>query len=470
MKQISLILILLCFSFGFSQDTPISFSLQEAIDYALENNRQAKNAGRDIDAAEQQKRETTAIGLPQINANIDYQNFLKQQVSLLPASAFDPIGGIRQLEDYYDLDALQTQDLPSAPEGFIPVTFGTKQTINANVTLSQLIFDGSYLVGLQSAKVFLDISKNAKTKTDLEVRKVVINAYGNVLLAQESVSILESNITVLEKNLYETQKIYENGLAEEENVEQLQITLSGVKSNLNNTNRLKTLAVQMLNITLGVDIYNTTQLTDDLETLTAEQISIELLSADESIENTIDYVIAENDKTSKELLVKLEKSKALPSLNGFLTGGYNGNSDSFTFAQSNQQWFGSALVGVNLTIPIFSSGKRSAATQRAKINLEKAETDLIETEQIIRLQMATAKSDYQFAVEDYDNKKNNLSLAERIEKKNQTKFFEGISSSFELRQAQTQLYSAQQELLQAMLDVVNSKAELETVLNSPINN
>lgn len=470
MKTISIFLLILCFSFGFAQDTPTSFSLQEAIDYALDNNRQAKNAERDIEAAKQQKWETTATGLPQLNASVDYQNFLKQQVSLLPAAAFDPIGGIRQLEDYYDLDALQTQELPAAPQGFIPVTFGTKQTVNANATLSQLIFDGSYLVGLQSAKVFLDISKNAKTKTDLEVRKAVINAYGNVLLAQESVSILESNIAVLEKNLYESQKIYENGLGEEENVEQLQITLSGVKSNLNNTNRLKTLALQMLNITLGLDVYNTTQLTDTLETLTTEQISINLLNAQADVTNTIDYVIAENDKTSKELLVKLEKSKALPSLSGFLTGGYNGNSNSFTFLQSDQQWFGSALVGVSLNIPIFSSGMRNAATQRAKINLEKAKTDLIETEQMIKLQIASAKSDYQFAIEDYENKKENLALAERIEKKNQTKFFEGIGSSFELRQAQTQLYTAQQELLQAMLDVINSKAALETVLNSPINN
>ena len=113
---------------------------------------------------------------------------------------------------------------------------------------------------------------------------------------------------------------------------------------------------------------------------------------------------------------------------------------------------------------------RGAATQRAKINLEKAETELTETEQRIKLQIASAKSDYQFAIEDYDNKKENLALAERIETKNQTKFFEGIGSSFELRQAQTQLYAAQQELLQAMLDVVNSKAALETVLNTPINN
>ena len=281
--------------------------------------------------------------------------------------------------------------------------------------------------------------------------------------------ILERNKEVLQKNLNETTKIYENGLEEEESVEQLQITLSGVESNLKNTSRLKDLAYQMLNITLGLDLNTSLNLLDNLESLTAENISLDLLNSEEKVENTIDYRIAFNDKTSKELLLKLEKSKALPSLNAFVNGSYAGNSEEFTFTQNDQKWFGSSLLGVSMNIPIFSSLGRSAATQRARINLEKAEDDLTEVQQQIKLQIAAAKSDYQFAIEDYENKKLNLNLAERIEQKNQTKFFEGISSSFELRQAQIQLYSAQQEFLQAMLDVINKKAELETTLNT-INN
>ncbi|SHI76127.1 TolC family protein [Algibacter luteus] len=442
-KKLILFFSLLCSIVMISQESSQSFSLQEAIDFALENNRSAKNAALDIKAAEKQKWETTATGLPQLSANIDYQNFLKQQVSLIPAEFF---GG---------------------NEGeFSEVIFLTKQSVTAFAKIDQLIFDGSYLVGLQSAKVFLEISKNAKEKTDLEVRKAVINAYGNVLLAEESVKILERNISILQKNLDETTKIYENGLEEEESVEQLQITLSGVESNLNKTKRLKTLAYQMLNMTLGLDINAKTFLTDALENLTAQYISINLLESEGNIENTIDYKIAKNDEVSKSLLLKLEKSKALPRLSAFINGGYSAFSNTFTFTDSDQDWFGSSLVGINMSIPIFSSGMRSASTQRARINLEKAKDDLTETEQRIKLEIAAAKSDYQFAIEDYENKKKNLNLAERIEQKNQTKFFEGISSSFELRQAQTQLYSSQQEFLQAMLDVINKKAELETVLNT----
>ena len=443
MRNRYIILLSLLFSLvGFSQEKKQKFSLQEAIDYALENNRTAKNAARDIVAAKHRKWETTATGLPQISAGIGYNNWLKQQVSLIPAEFF---GG--------------------NPGEFAEIAFGTKQTMNATVTLNQLLFDGSYLVGLQSAKVFLEISKNAKEKTDLEIRKAVINAYGNVLLAEESVNIFNRNILVLEKSLNETTKIYENGLTEEESVEQLQITLSSLQSRLNNTNRLKKLGYQMLNITLGLNIENNTILTDNLEGLAIQNTVLSLLEADETVENTIDFKIAANDKTAKQLLLKLEKSKALPRLSAFINGNYAGNNETFDFLKKEQQWFGSSLVGVNLNIPLFSSLGRSAATQRAKINLEKAKDDLTETEQRLKFQIASAKSNYKFAIEDYENKKQNLNLAERIEQKNQIKFFEGIASSFELRQAQTQLYTSQQEFLQAMLDVINKKAELETVLN-----
>ncbi len=443
MKQILIMTILLLYSLSsFSQQNSMNFSLEEAIAYALANNRISKNAQLDIESAEKQKWETTTIGLPQINATVDYQNFLKQQISLIPAEFF---GG--------------------APGEFTEVIFGTKQNINATATLRQLIFDGSYIVGLQSAKVFLEISKNAKEKTDLDVRKDVINSYVNVLLAEESVKITENNKAVLDKNLNETQKIYENGLTEEEDVEQLQITLLQIENTLNNTIRLREIAYKLFNVTIGLDIINTVTLSDNIENLVEQNIKLELLNANDNVENNIDYKIAANDKKAKELFVKLEKSKALPVLSGFVNGGYLGNSNEFSFLNQNQDWFGFSLVGISLEIPIFSSLGRSAATQRAKIDLKKSENQLTETEQNLKFQIASAKSNYEFVIASYQTSKKNLTLAGSIEKKNQTKFFEGISTSFDLRQAQTQLYNAQFEYLEAMLNVINVKTELETVLN-----
>ena len=447
MKKTILLFLLTTTPFiGISQDIPEILSLQDAINYALKNNRNAKNAQRSVEAANELKWETIASGLPQIGVSLDYNYWLKQQISLIPSEFF---GG--------------------NPGEFSEIIFGTKQTMSVTANLSQKIFDGSYLVGLQSAKVFLEISKNAQKKTVLDIRKSVINAYGNVLLAEESEKILEKNLQVLEINFNETSKIYENGLIEEESVEQLQITLSRVKNNLLNARRLKDLAYKMLNLTLGIDVDSAVNLSDNLKFLTDENIVISLLNADEDIEQTIDYKIAKNDTDSKELLVKLEKSKSLPTLNAFINGGYLGNNNSFDFLNTSQKWFGLSLIGVTMSIPIFSSGMRIAATKRAKINLEQSRDNLIETEQIIKLEILKAKSAYKFAIEEYNNNQKNLRLAERIEKKNQIKFFEGISSSFDLRQAQAQLYKSQQELLQSMLEVITNKAALETTLNK-INN
>ncbi len=462
MKQLLTALLLLFF---IAVEAQQSFSLEEAINFALENNRTTINAARNIEAAKKQKWETTAIGLPQISASIDYQNYIKQPVSLLPAAAFDNTQSVIDIvNDYFDTN--QTSFDVNTPEGFIPLRFGTKQNVNASATLSQLLFDGSYLVGLQSAKVFLEISKNAKVKTDLEIRKQVIGAYGNVLLAEKSIEILENNKANLEKNVYEIQKTFENGLTEEENLEQLKITLLSIESSLNNNKRLRDIAYKMLNMSLGLDINVQLSLKDNLDSLTEQSIVPGLANSPFTIDNNVDYKIAKNDEQSKQLLFKYEKTKALPTLAAFINGGYQGNSDTFTFLDSEQQWFGSSVVGVSLNIPIFSSLKRNARTQRSKIEFEMAKTILDETEQQIKLQLQNAQSNYQFVVEQYDTAKQNLSLAERIENKNQIKFTEGIASSFELRQAQTQLYTSQQEYLQAMVNVINQKAELETILNS----
>ena len=444
MKNKLILILTLCLTMHLAaQNTVQNFSLDEAIQFALENNRIAKNASRDIEAAEKQKWETIATGLPQLSAYIDYNNWIKQQVSLLPGEI---VGG--------------------EPGTFVPIAFGTKQTVNATAILNQKIFDGSYIVGLQSAKVFLQISEMAKEKTDLEVRRNVINTYGNVLMAEEGLTILESNIAVLEKNIFETTKMFENGLDEEESVEQLQITLAGLQSSLNYTKRLKTLSYQMLNIVLGQDINVPISLSDSLENLTLINLNDNLLNAPVDIENNIDYQIAQNELISKELLVKLEKSRALPQVDAFINGGYSGNNENFQFLNNNQQWYGSSLFGVSMQIPIFSSLERTASTQRAQINLEIATDNLTEVEQQLMLQIETAKNLFQLAVQDYENKKLSLALAERIEAKNETKFFEGISSSFDLRQAQTQLYTTQQEDLNTMLDVITTKADLETLLNT----
>jgi outer membrane protein TolC len=337
--------------------------------------------------------------------------------------------------------------------------------MNANLTLSQLIFDGSYLVGLQSAKTYLQISENAKIKTNQEITEMVVNSYGNVLLADESILILGKNKQNLEKTLFQTNEIFKNGLIEEENVEQLQITLTSLDNSLKNVNRQRTIAAGMLKLLLGIDLNDELILTEKLENVSQNNIDLALLNEQFDVNNSIDYKIGKNLETSKELLLKLEKSKALPSIGAALNFGYNSFGSQFNFLSSNQKWFNFSNVGVQMSIPIFSSFGRRSRTQQAQIALDQSKTELTQTQQKLHLQFDKAKSDYEFTLEQLTNAKSNLKLAERIENKNQIKFKEGLATSFELTEAQRQLYATQQNYLQAMLDVINKKATLEKLLN-----
>lgn len=446
MKQKLTVLCLLMVSSLWAQEAKISFSftLEQAIEHGVKNNYSMINADRDVVAAKKKKWETTTMGLPQINGSLNYQNTFEFTKQGAAANAFNPTAN---------------------PNDIILLAFGTKHVAIGNLTLSQLIFDGSYLVGLQSAKTYLQISENAKIKTAQEIREMVINSYGNVLLADESIKILENNKKILEKTVADTKEIFKNGLIEEENIEQLQITLASLTSSLENVKRQKRMAVDLLKLLLGIDLEEELVLTDQLDTLTQNNIDLALLKKEFQAENTIDYQIGKNIEKSKLLLLKLEQSKALPSLAAQLNFGYNSFANQFDFLNNTQKWNNFSNVGVGLNVPVFSSLGRSSRTQQAKIALEQAKTSVTETEQKLKLQFAKAKSDYEFSIEQLATSKSNLNLAERIESKNQIKFKEGLASSFDLTEAQRQLYSAQQSYLQAMLDVINKKATLEKLVN-----
>ena len=428
--------------FPICQTLPELVSLEEALAFGEQNNRNIKKASMEIRKAYKDQWSTIAIGLPQISANADYQNFIELPTSLIPAQFF---GG---------------------NEGeFAEVQFGTPQTMTAGLTLQQLIFDGSYIVGLEASKIFLKISENIFEKTLLEVRKNIIQTYSSVLLARENIDFLEKNKNNLEKNLLELNQLYENGFEEEESVEQIRLTLSGVKTQLRYVNNIERITLDMLKLLMGFPIKSPLILSDDLEKLTNDSLFNFKVPENLSLDNNIDIKIAENNLLSETLLYRYERSKGLPRLSAFLNGNYTGNSESFTFTQRGQKWFGAALLGINLQIPVFSSLRRSALSQKAKIAMLQAENDLTETQERILIEVKAAENDYKLAVENYFTNKENLELATRIEKKNQLKYFEGVTSSFELREAQLQLYSAQNNYIKSIQEVIQKKLSLQTILN-----
>lgn len=444
MRVLIIIGIALFSTLGFSQQREYSFTLEEAVEFALDSSYVAINSRREVAKSIKQKWETTADGLPQINGLVDYQNMIKQPVTLIPGEI---AGG--------------------EPGTFVPVNFGTKQQMSLTATLTQLIFDGSYLVGLKASKVFVEYNENTNEKNLLQVREGVINAYGSVLVSQEGIRILESNLKTLTSNLNETKAMYENGFVEAEDVEQLQITTAQITNDLRNAKRLEGISKQMFNLSLGIPVDAKVILEDDLKSLAEQSTAMLLQQQQFNLENNVDYRIAKNLTRQRELEVQLEKSKALPRISGFVNYGTTAFDNDFVFFDSETSWYQSSIFGVSMEVPIFSSLQRSARTQQAKIALEQAKTDFTYATQQIRLELDQAHSNFKYAIENYHTSEKNLNLAEGIEKKNRIKYREGISSSFDLRQAQIQLYTAQQEYIESMKTVIDTKVALETVLNAP---
>ena len=443
MRKHFLLTLGLLFSFVlFSQENSYSFTVDEAVSYSLKNNYSVKNSALDIEIAEKVMTEYKAFGLPQIDGKVDYNNYLIQNITLIPSEI---VGG--------------------PPGEFEEVIFGAKQNLNATVTLTQVIFDGAYLVALQSTKAYLKISNLSKVKTEQEIREAVINSYGSVLVAREAILILEDNIATLEKNLNETKAYLENGFAEVQDFEQQQITLLNAENQLNKSVRLEIIARKMLNLILGIPIEIPVELKDSLEHLALSSSDLNLINESFVLDNHIDFKIADNQVVTRELQLKYEKSRNIPTLNAFINYSTFAQNDNNIFFKNNGRWFDSSLFGVSLNIPIFSSLERKSRTQQAKMGLDQKVIELDETSEKLKLQVETARNKYQFALDQFQTLKQNLVLAESIAEKEQIKFFEGLSTSFNLANAQNQLYMTQQNYIESILGIIESKVELENALN-----
>ena len=441
MKKNLLYVFFLAGLLGVAQDTPVSFSLDEAVEWGMNYNRTLKRATIEVQKAHKEKWKTLSIGFPQIQANLAYQNNIEQPVSLIPAQLFGGQAG-----------------------EFSEVVFGTQQTAMGMIELNQLLFDGTYVVGVQGIRHFIETAENVLEKTQIEVKKAIVTSYVNALVARESLGVLEKNAAALGKNIEEAHQLYKNGFAEEETVEQLRLTLSSLNSQIRYVRKSVELADNVFKLLLGIEVQDEAHLSNSLEELATLHL-LEENPAD-NYDNNIDIRLAENEVTTEGFLYRLERAKALPSFSAFLNGSYMGNNDEFGFTNSTQKWFGASAFGFKMRIPIFSSFGRMASSQKAKLSALQAETKLIEVKAQVFVNWQNAMNNFALAKEEYTTALENLSLAERIEKKNTTKFFEGLSGSFDLRQAQLQLYQAQQNAIQSMRQVILEKTILDTIINN----
>ena len=443
-KKNLIILCLLSFAFTLTSVTVRKISLKEVKDMALQNNKDVRNAMLDVRIAKKKIWETTAIGLPQISAVVDYQDIPNIATTLLPAQIFDP----------------------DAKEGeFLEMKFGTQHNANLTLTLNQLIFKGGYIVGLQASKIFLKLSEDKLKKSKLDIKESVTNTYYLILLAEETEKIITKSIKNIKKTLYETNELFKSGFLEETDVDQIKLSLTDLSNSLSSIQRQKRISYRLLKFQIGMDLDTDITLSEELN-LILNSVNKNLITEKFNVKNYIDIVMLETLEKSKKLLLKNEKSEFLPTISAFVQQRYSAMRDEFNFFKKNdEKWFSSTMIGININIPIFDSGMKLAKVGQAKLELKKAQNDKYNAQRGLKLEWEKSRAAFIDELNKLKNSNESVLLAKRVFERNKIKYKNGIVSSMDLIQAHNQYLSSQSNYIQNVISVLNAKTKIDKYLN-----
>ncbi len=436
----------------------LSLSLAEAQAKALESNRNAQISELEIEKAKRVVKETMAIGLPQVQGEGSFQNFLDVATQVLPDFISPSVYGV--LVD----EGLVPEGSGGEP-GLIPAQFGTEYSFSAGVSVNQMIFNGSYLVGLQAAKSYVDMSRLQKEKSDLDVKAGVSQSYHTALMAVESARVLDESVLTIEAMLNEIEAMYNEGFVEEQDVEQMQLTLNRLKIGQQNAQRQILLTKQLLNFQIGLPLETRILLTDDVSSLTTDPSLEVLLGIAPQTETHPEMLVIDQGIVLQKLEIKEMKSRYIPSLNGFFNYQQQAQRNEFNFLDSSQDWFPSTVWGLSLQVPIFTSGMRSNQVKQLAIDLEEFELQKELATDALTLSAFQSKSDYLFARESYAMEQENMAIAKRIRDKTLIKYQEGLASSFELNEIENQYLEAESRRIQASMSLLDALTELKMAYN-----
>lgn len=422
------------------------FSLVEAENYAVKNSYSVVDKELEYQKAKKYIAEVASAGMPQVSfaANYNYNYQIARQP--VPAQIVDP----------------------NAPEGeFIAVAFGVENQTNASLAVNQLILDGSYFVALRASAVLKNSALIEKEQSIMNIRNDAAKSYYGVLISQETEKIVEENLATLEANLKEISKLYEGGFSEEQDVDQLELLVNNLQNSLDYTRRQTVIARQLFKFTLGIPLEKEVILTDGLQEVSIPIVDNMVLAQDSfSYENHVDYRLVENQFQGAELNVANEKMNYLPKLSAFYnhTESNFGN-DGFNAFEWDRYWIPSSTLGLSLNFELLRGLQgRSARVQQAKIEKDRSMVALDLTKNQLKLEYERAKTEYQYALANYKNRKRNVDIAKSIRDKTITKYKAGLASSLDLTQTENQYLDAQSQLVSAMLNILNAKEEFERAL------
>ena len=471
---------LLSVSFGFSQDKVIkSFTLKEAVDYALDFNNSMKNAKLDVDQAKARNWEIMATGLPTINAEIGYNYYFKQPVS--PAfnqffsdttSASSKVFSYLASQDPNIGNLLYQSAVASKDAKF---SFVLPHNISSSLSVSQLIFDGRYFIGLKATKDFMKTARLQKNLSEQDVKYNVMKAYYQAAAAGEGVSLLNENIKLVQKLLNDTRTVFKEGLIEELDVDRLALAEAQLQSQITLQTQMTRVAVDNLKFQMGMALNDDIILKDNLEDLRA-QLTVDA-EGKFDVSQRIEKEMLETAIRIRGYDVAQRRSGYFPSMFAYLNYGWQAQGSNFgdlfksktiTYpdgdTRKQTQWFDQGLVGITLKLPIFDSGSRMSNVKQAKIDKLKTENDLENFKNAAELQFRASRSAFESALIDEANNKRSSELSEKIFKTNQIKYTEGIGSSFELVQSETDNATNQLKRVQSVLSLLNAKADLDKAM------
>ena len=447
---------------SFAQETE-RLTLEKAIQMALKNNTNIINSKIDLKIAQKKIWETTAKGLPHVDVKSSYQHLFSVPVLSFPGTELsktrvpmDPGTGIGTTSEVQlsTGESIYMNNVAGAP-----IALGVKDNITADLTVSQLIFSGSYIVGLQATKVYYNFSKQTDEKTKLDVAETVVNTYHMLQLAEESRKILAQNLENINKTLLEITEMNKQGFLEKTDVDQLEVTANNVRNMMNQIDSNLDLGYRLLKIQLGLQESTKLELADEMESGDALVKSSMLLTAEQfNINRNVDYQLIQSAEKIAKLDLNLSKMAFLPTISGFYNHNEQLNSTSFNFSPRD-------LVGINLTLPIFSSGERLSVVSQKRMSLEKAQNTSKYVSSSLQMQASQYQTDVKLKLERYLNQKKSKELSDDIYQRTMEKYKQGISSSMDLMTSQNQYLTNLTNYYQSIYDLQGARSKLEKMYN-----
>ncbi len=438
-----------------AQDSCMVISLKEAQTYALENNANVKNAQLDLKIAEKQIWETTGIGLPQVSASVNYQNMLDIPTQFMPDFISPSVIGINQ--GLFGLTPIAP--LPESEP--MPVQFGSQHNADWGVTVSQLVFSGEYIVGLQASRIFKRLSEQSLEKTEQETRESIAQSYYLVLVAEESYRIIDSTYQTILTIASDNEAMLKAGFIDQTDVDQMKLNVNNLKSSKEALSYQVEIAYRLLKFQMGLSFEQDIKLTDELAAFLEDLDFESLMVQNADITNHINYKLTETQEQISLLTLKREKSTVLPTLAAFASYSKSAMRDEFDFMDSDKGWYPTTVVGLKLDIPIFGGGMRYARIKQKQFAYEKAMNSKVQVSQALMTEYLQAKSGFVTAYNSYMNQKNSLELSEKIYSRTLIKYKQGVAGSFDLSNAQNQVLSAQSSYFNAVVELLNAKVKLD---------